>query len=69
MAARLGRLHALSTRFFLCDMQERFRTAISHFPYIAETSSRLVNAAKILNIPLIVTEQVSNHLAMNILGL
>lgn len=38
-------------------MQERFRTAIKHFNDILEVCRRLVSAAKILKIPLIVTEQ------------
>ncbi|CAC5417971.1 Isochorismatase domain-containing protein 2A,Isochorismatase domain-containing protein 2B,Isochorismatase domain-containing protein 2,Isochorismatase domain-containing protein 1 [Mytilus coruscus] len=54
---RLGNLCADKTVFFLCDMQERFRNAIKYFPEITEVASRLVQASKLLNIPLIVTEQ------------
>ena len=57
MAARVGKLAAESTSFFVCDLQERFRTAIVHFPEIVEVGRRLVAAAKILNIQTIVTEQ------------
>ena len=56
--SRIGRIHAASTRFFLCDMQERFRTAIVGFAPITENCRRLVEAAKLLSIPTIVTEQV-----------
>ncbi|CAD5116295.1 DgyrCDS5201 [Dimorphilus gyrociliatus] len=53
----LGNVKSGKTVFFLCDMQERFRTAIKHFNDILEVSRRLVSAAKILKIPLVVTEQ------------
>lgn len=44
--------------FFLCDMQEKFQKAIDHFDEILEVCKRLVNASKILDLPLVVTEQV-----------
>ena len=44
--------------FFCCDMQEKFRPAISDFGQIVEVASRLTKASSILNIPLVVTEQV-----------
>eukprot|EP00055_Hartaetosiga_balthica_P006057 m.18606 g.18606 ORF g.18606 m.18606 type:complete len:196 (-) comp4985_c0_seq1:62-649(-) len=46
-----------SVRFLLCDMQEKFQSTISHFPAIAEVNRRLVEAARIMEIPVIVTEQ------------
>lgn len=54
---RLGNIKAEETAFFLCDVQEKFRPAIKHFDEILEVSKRLVAGSKILNIPLIVTEQ------------
>ena len=57
MASRLGNINATKTVFFLCDMQERFRPAIKYFPEILEVAKRLVQFTKILDIPLIVTEQ------------
>lgn len=38
-------------------MQEKFRPTIKYFPEIVEVSSRLFRAARILDIPVIVTEQ------------
>ena len=38
----LGDIEADKTAFFLCDMQERFRPAIKHFPDILEVTKRLV---------------------------
>ncbi|KAL5006806.1 hypothetical protein ScPMuIL_015612 [Solemya velum] len=54
---QLGNLQANKTVFFLCDMQERFRPAIHCFVEILEVVGRLVQTSKILNIPMIVTEQ------------
>ncbi|KAG1679071.1 Isochorismatase domain-containing protein 1 [Nymphon striatum] len=46
-----------STLCLLCDMQEKFRPAISFFPEILTTCNKLVKCLKILEIPLIATEQ------------
>nr|KAG5694281.1 hypothetical protein BaRGS_031999 [Batillaria attramentaria] len=54
---RLGDIKLDQTVFFMCDMQEKFRPAIKFFPDIVEVAKRLVSATKILNIPLVVTEQ------------
>jgi len=45
------------TVFFLCDMQEKFSPAIHFFQEIVGAASKLIETGKILNIPLIVTEQ------------
>ena len=47
------------TAFFLCDMQEKFRPVIDHFKEIIEVQKRLITAANILDVPLVVTEQVN----------
>jgi nicotinamidase-related amidase len=54
---RLGNLKLEETAFFMCDMQERFKPAVKYFSEILEVSRRLVEGTKILNIPLVVTEQ------------
>ena len=53
----LGRLAPQSTALFLCDMQEKFRPNIRHFPEVVQISNRLLQAAAILDIPAVVTEQ------------
>ncbi len=58
MSRIVGRLNPELTQFFVCDLQERFRSLIVGFPSILEGSRRLVEAAKILSIPTVVTEQV-----------
>lgn len=50
-------LSANSTYFFLCDMQEKFRPTIKYFPEIITVSSKMVQVANILEIPVICTEQ------------
>lgn len=57
MAKRLGNIKLSEAAFFLCDMQERFRPTIRYFSEILEVSRRLVEGSKLLNIPLVVTEQ------------
>ncbi|ESO91545.1 hypothetical protein LOTGIDRAFT_121884 [Lottia gigantea] len=54
---KLGNIKLEQSVFFLCDMQERFRPAIKSFTEITEVAKRLIEGSKILNIPLIVTEQ------------
>ncbi|KAI8800950.1 Isochorismatase-like protein [Cladochytrium replicatum] len=51
------RIHRSTTTFFLCDIQERFRTAIFQYGHIINTAKKMTAAASILNIPIIVTEQ------------
>ncbi|XP_060064670.1 isochorismatase domain-containing protein 1-like [Ylistrum balloti] len=54
---RLGNLALDKTVIFVCDMQERFRPAIAYFSEIVEVAGRILEASKLLNIPVIVTEQ------------
>jgi nicotinamidase-related amidase len=53
----VGRVSAQTSAFFLCDLQERFRTGISHMPAILKVAQRLVAASQIMDIPMFVTEQ------------
>ncbi|XP_035245984.1 isochorismatase domain-containing protein 1 [Anguilla anguilla] len=53
----LGNLSASTTVFFCCDMQERFRPAIKYFGDIISVGQRLLQGARILGIPVIVSEQ------------
>ncbi|KAH9403530.1 Isochorismatase domain-containing protein 2, mitochondrial [Tyrophagus putrescentiae] len=53
----VGQLAARQTAVFLCDLQEKFRPNIQYFDPIVEVSSRLLRTAKILNLPVVVTEQ------------
>lgn len=42
---------------FVCDIQERFRSAIHNYPEVISTSKRILAAAKILDLPVYVTTQ------------
>ncbi|KAJ8338717.1 hypothetical protein SKAU_G00355030 [Synaphobranchus kaupii] len=53
----LGNLSTSTTVFFCCDMQERFRPAIKYFGDIISVGQRLLQGARILGIPVIVSEQ------------
>ncbi|VDC06225.1 unnamed protein product [Peniophora sp. CBMAI 1063] len=45
------------TTFLLCDVQERFRAAIHAFDTLLLTNVKMIKAAKILEVPVIATEQ------------
>lgn len=53
----LGDIKLDQTALFVCDIQERFRKAISCFEEISQISNRLTEVSRILDIPLVVTEQ------------
>lgn len=53
----LGRILVGNTSLFLCDMQEKFRSAIKYFPEIVSNSNRLLQAFAIMKMPVICTEQ------------
>lgn len=57
MAQRVKPLSRDKAILLLCDMQEKFRPTIKYFPQIVETSNKLLQACKILDIPYVVTEQ------------
>ncbi|KAF8982712.1 Isochorismatase domain-containing protein 1 [Entomortierella lignicola] len=58
MALRnVGRANLKTTAFFLCDIQEKFRTLIFQYPSVVATAHKMIKAHKILGVPLIVTEQ------------
>ncbi|CAG0924031.1 unnamed protein product [Notodromas monacha] len=55
--AKIGRLVAKNAALFLCDMQEKFRGRIAYYPEILQVSKRLLDSAKLLDIPIVATEQ------------
>ncbi|XP_066462294.1 isochorismatase domain-containing protein 2 isoform X3 [Eleutherodactylus coqui] len=54
---RLGKLRQQSSVLFLCDMQEKFRPNIAFFNQIVSVAARMLQTAKILEIPVVITEQ------------
>ncbi|EMC98877.1 hypothetical protein BAUCODRAFT_145885 [Baudoinia panamericana UAMH 10762] len=55
MAAPARRL--VHPALFICDLQEKFRSAIYEFPKVVSTTQKLLKASKILGIPVFATTQ------------
>ncbi|ORY34941.1 Isochorismatase hydrolase [Naematelia encephala] len=53
----MPRIDPKSTVLLICDVQERFRSAIFGFDAMVGTISKMVKAAQLLEIPVITTEQ------------
>ncbi|GAA5858326.1 hypothetical protein JCM8547_004651 [Rhodosporidiobolus lusitaniae] len=53
----IARIHPDKTAFFVCDLQLRFQLVIHAYPHILQTAEKMLKAAKILDVPIIVTEQ------------
>jgi hypothetical protein len=57
IVSQLVRPRPETTVFFLCDVQERFRSLIHKFPSVVAASSILLRGAGVLGCPVLVTEQ------------
>lgn len=57
IAKRIGRLAPASSVLFVCDVQEIFRNSIYQMPTVVHSTNSLVSAAKVLDIPIVVTTQ------------
>ncbi|KAG9288192.1 hypothetical protein G9A89_020498 [Geosiphon pyriformis] len=53
----VSKLNSSKTAFFVCDIQEKFRQLIHQFPSLVSTAAKMLTAATILEIPVVVTEQ------------
>lgn len=62
----LGRLSPDSTVFLCCDIQEKLFAAMQGKETVSRNASILVQAAKILEVPLLVSEQYPNGLGKTI---
>ena len=60
---RLAREKAI---FLVCDVQERFRPVIHGFEHCVHVSSQMMRAAKILDVPVLVTEQYPEKLGATV---
>ncbi|KAF6288237.1 isochorismatase domain containing 2 [Rhinolophus ferrumequinum] len=56
MRSGLGRVLPGSSILFLCDMQEKFRH-ITYFPQIVSVAARMLKVARLLEMPVVLTEQ------------
>jgi nicotinamidase-related amidase len=61
MAAKraVGKLRPEHTAFLLCDIQDKFRTLMYNGETIIKTASYMTSVAKLLDIPIVATEQYS----------
>lgn len=57
MTQRVTPLASEKSILLLCDLQEKFRPVIKYFPQIVETSNKLLQVSKLLDIPYVITEQ------------
>jgi len=54
------------TALIICDVQEKFRKAIFQFDKMVQNSTKLINALKIMNVPMLVTEQNAKSLGKTV---
>lgn len=57
MSRQLGILRSSTTALFLCDMQEKFAAGVSFFPQVVSNSRRVLAASKVMELPVLATEQ------------
>lgn len=65
----LGRFPVERSALFVCDMQEKFASSIKYFPEIVANSRKLLESAKIMDIPVVYTEQYPKGIVDLFLGL
>ena len=53
----LGRIPVEKSVLFVCDMQEKFAPSIKYFPQIVSNTKKILASAKIMDIPVVYTEQ------------
>ncbi|KAF2722242.1 Isochorismatase hydrolase [Polychaeton citri CBS 116435] len=47
---------------FICDLQEKFRSAIYEFPKVVQTTQKLLKASQVLDLPVFATTQLRGKL-------
>ena len=55
--SRLGLLKASTSALFLCDMQVKFAPNIAYFPQVVKNSKKVFDAAQVMELPVLATEQ------------
>ncbi|KAI6189039.1 Marb-1 [Aphelenchoides besseyi] len=55
--AILQRIRPNDTALLVCDLQEKFRNSILYFPQIVSVAKRLIDAATLLDMQILATEQ------------
>lgn len=60
------RLHIQTSILFLCDIQDKFAPLIHSFPTIVSKSTLMLESAKIMNIPALISEQYPSALGSTV---
>ncbi|CEG78478.1 hypothetical protein RMATCC62417_13080 [Rhizopus microsporus] len=53
----IKRLAPQTTSLFVCDIQERFKGLIWQYPSVISVAGKMIKASKLLDMPVVVTEQ------------
>ena len=56
-AKKLGQVVAENCVVMVCDLQERFGPSILHFDIIVKNANKIAKCAKLLEVPVLATEQ------------
>ncbi|KAH9512100.1 CTD small phosphatase-like protein 2, variant 3 [Dermatophagoides farinae] len=62
----VGKLLPKQSALFICDLQEKFRPNIQYFDAVVQISSCLLQAARLLDIPIIVAEHYPEGLGVTV---
>ncbi|CDH61048.1 isochorismatase hydrolase [Lichtheimia corymbifera JMRC:FSU:9682] len=54
---KIAKVAPQSSALFICDIQERFKGVIWQYPSVITVANKMIKASKILDIPVVVTEQ------------
>lgn len=68
MRPALHRASPASTTLFLCDIQTRFVPTIHCYAQVVSTAQKMLSAANILQMPVVVTEQYPKGLVFRLIG-
>ncbi|KAG8956685.1 hypothetical protein FRC04_000163 [Tulasnella sp. 424] len=55
--ARVVKIVPERTAFFVCDIQDRLRGAVSNYDSVVKTAARMVRVAEVFKVPVVITEQ------------
>jgi nicotinamidase-related amidase len=66
MASRVVKLIPNKTALFVCDIQEAFHPVMHAYPSVISTCTKMIKAAPLLSLPIIITEQNPSRLGKTV---
>jgi hypothetical protein len=66
MASRVVKLIPNKTALFVCDIQEAFHPVMHAYPSVISTCKKMIQAAPLLSLPIIITEQNPSRLGKTV---